>query len=43
LIIENLKEVEIDVKVALKEKSILNDACIEDVVQIGLDEVTELV
>ncbi len=43
LLIEKLKEYDVEVTVALKEKPILNDACIEDAVQIGLDEVAELV
>jgi uncharacterized protein with ATP-grasp and redox domains len=43
LLIEKLKDYDVDVTVALKEKPILNDACIEDAVQIGLDEVAKLV
>jgi len=43
LLIEKLKEYDVDVTVALKEKPILNDAGIEDAVQIGLDEVAKLV
>jgi len=43
LLIEKLKEYDVEVKVALKEKPILNDACISDALQIGLDEVAELV
>ncbi|MBI5680021.1 MAG: DUF89 family protein [Methanobacterium sp.] len=43
LLIEKLNEYNTDVTVALKEKPILNDACIEDAVQIGLDEVANLV
>ncbi len=43
LLIEKLKEYDVDVTVALKEKPILNDACIKDAVQIGLDEVANLV
>ncbi|OEC88958.1 MULTISPECIES: damage-control phosphatase ARMT1 family protein [Methanobacterium] len=43
LLIEKLKDYNVDVTVALKEKPILNDACIEDAVQIGLDEVAKLV
>jgi len=43
LLIEKLKEYDVDVTVALKEYPILNDACIEDAIQIGLDEVAELV
>jgi len=43
LLIEKLKDYDVDVTVALKEKPILNDACIDDAVQIGLDEVAKLV
>ncbi|MEL7671778.1 ARMT1-like domain-containing protein [Methanobacterium sp.] len=43
LLIEKLKDYDVDVTVALKEKPILNDACIEDAVQIGLDKVAKLV
>jgi uncharacterized protein with ATP-grasp and redox domains len=43
LLIEKLKEYNIEVTVALKEKPILNDACVEDAVQIGLDEIAKLV
>lgn len=43
LLIEKLKDYDVDVTVALKEKPILNDAGIEDALQIGLDEVAKLV
>lgn len=43
LLIEKLKEYDVDVTVALKENPILNDACIEDALQIGLNEVANLV
>ena len=43
LLLEKLKEYDIDVMVALKEKPILNDAGIKDALQIGLDEVANLV
>lgn len=43
LLIEKLKEYDVEVTVALKEKPILNDAGIEDAVQIGLDKVANLV
>lgn len=43
LFIEKIKEYNVEVTVALKEKPILNDACIEDAVQIGLNEIAELV
>ncbi len=42
LLIERIKEYDVDVTVALKEKPILNDACIEDALKIGLDEVANL-
>lgn len=43
LLIEKLKEYDVNVTVALKEKPILNDAGVDDALQIGLDEVAELV
>ena len=43
LLIEKLRDYDVEVTVALKEKPILNDAGIEDAVQIGLDEVAKLV
>lgn len=43
LLIEKLKEYDVDIIVALKEKPILNDATVEDAVKIGLDEVAELI
>ena len=43
LLIEKLKEYNVHVIVALKEKPILNDACIEDANEIGLGEVADLV
>ncbi|MGB9937358.1 MAG: damage-control phosphatase ARMT1 family protein [Methanobacterium sp.] len=43
LLIEKLKEYDVDVTIALKEKPILNDATVEDAVQIGLDKVANLV
>ena len=39
LLIEKIKKYEVKVVVALKEKPILNDACISDALDIGLDEV----
>ncbi|MDR2967930.1 MAG: ARMT1-like domain-containing protein [Methanobacteriaceae archaeon] len=43
LLIEKLKEYDLDITVAVKEKPILNDACMEDAIAIGLDELTNLV
>ena len=43
LLIEKLREdYQVEVTVAVKEKPILNDACIPDALEIGLDEVAEL-
>ncbi len=43
ILIEKLKEYDVNVTVALKEEPILNDACVEDALQIGLDEVAGLI
>ena len=43
LLIKKLHEYGVEVTVALKEKPILNDACMEDALGIGLDEVAELI
>ncbi|OPY27936.1 MAG: hypothetical protein A4E27_00445 [Methanobacterium sp. PtaU1.Bin242] len=42
LLIEKIKEYQVKVIMALKEEPILNDACIPDALEIGLDEVAEL-
>ncbi len=42
ILIEKIKEYDVDVTVALKEKPILNDACIDDALKIGLDKVARL-
>ena len=42
ILIKKIKEYDVDVTVALKEKPILNDACIEDALKIGLDKVAKL-
>lgn len=42
LLIEKLREYDLEVLVALKEKPILNDACVPDALEIGLNEVAEL-
>ena len=42
ILIKKIKEYDVDVTVALKEKPILNDACISDALNIGLDEVAKL-
>lgn len=43
LFVEKLNEYNVKVTVALKDKPILNDACIFDALEIGFDEVAELV
>ena len=42
IFIEKIKEYDIEVTVALKEKPILNDACINDALKIGLNQVAKL-
>lgn len=42
ILIRKLHDFDVDVTVALKENPILNDACMEDALKIGLDEVAEL-
>lgn len=42
VLIEKLADYDVDVTVALKEKPILNDACIDDALKIGLNEVSNL-
>ena len=43
ILIEKINDYEVDVTVALKEKPILNDACIEDALKIGMDDVSKLI
>ena len=42
ILIEKLVEYDVEVTVALKEKPILNDACIEDALKIGLNDLAKL-
>jgi len=42
ILIEKINEYDVDVTVALKEKPILNDACIDDALKIGLDKISKL-
>lgn len=43
ILIERLKLYDVRVTVALKEKPILNDACIEDAEEVGLNHVSDLI
>ena len=42
MLIEKINDYQVEVTVALKEKPILNDACMDDALKIGLDEVSRL-
>jgi uncharacterized protein with ATP-grasp and redox domains len=42
LLIEKLKEYKVQITVAVKEKPILNDACLSDALEIGINDVAEL-
>lgn len=43
LLIEKIREYDVDVTVAVKERPILNDACMEEALEAGLDEVATLI
>jgi len=43
LLIEKLLSYGLNITVVVKEKPILNDACMEDVIAIGLDKITKLI
>ena len=43
LLIEKLRSYDINITVAVKEKPILNDACMEDAIAIGLDKIVNLI
>ncbi|AXV38046.1 MAG: hypothetical protein CIT01_07460 [Methanobacterium sp. BRmetb2] len=42
ILIKKLKDYDVNITVALKEKPILNDACVEDALKIGLGEFADL-
>lgn len=43
LLLEKIKEYDVDITVAVKERPILNDACMEEALEVGLDEVATLI
>lgn len=43
LLLSKIKEYDIDITVAVKSEPILNDACMEDALNVGLDEYAEIV
>ena len=43
LLLEKIREYDVDITVAVKERPILNDACMEEALEVGLDEVATLI
>ena len=43
LLLSKIKEYDLDITIAVKSEHILNDACMEDAINIGLDEFGEIV
>lgn len=43
LLLEKIKEYDVDITVAVKERPILNDACMEEALEVGLDELATLI
>lgn len=43
LLLEKIKEYDINITLAVKEKPIVNDACMEDAIEVGLDEYADIV
>nr|WP_295622627.1 ARMT1-like domain-containing protein [uncultured Methanobrevibacter sp.] len=43
LLLEKIREYDVDITVAVKERPILNDACMEEALEAGLDEVATLI
>lgn len=43
LLLEKIKEYDVNITVAVKERPIINDACMEDAIEAGLDEVARLI
>ena len=43
LLLAKLKEYDLDITIAVKSEPILNDACMEDAIDVGLDEFGEIV
>ena len=43
LLLSKIKEYDLDITIAVKSEPILNDACMEDAINIGLDEFGEIV
>ena len=43
LLLEKIREYDVDITVAVKEKPILNDACMKEALEAGLDEVATLI
>ena len=43
LLLEKIMEYDVDITVAVKERPILNDACMEEALEAGLDELADLI
>ncbi|MGN1362176.1 MAG: damage-control phosphatase ARMT1 family protein [Methanobrevibacter sp.] len=43
LLLEKIKEYDVNITLAVKEKPIVNDACMEDAIEVGLDEYADIV
>ncbi len=43
LFLEKIKEYDVDITVAVKENPIINDACMEDALEVGLDEFANII
>ncbi|WP_409199853.1 damage-control phosphatase ARMT1 family protein [Methanobrevibacter sp. DSM 116169] len=43
LLLDKIKEYDINITLAVKEKPILNDACLEDAIEVGLDKYGKIV
>lgn len=43
LLLEKIKEYDVDITVAVKEKPILNDACLKEALEAGLDELADII
>ncbi|WP_297979729.1 ARMT1-like domain-containing protein [uncultured Methanobrevibacter sp.] len=43
LLLEKIREYDVDITVAVKEKPILNDACLKEALEAGLDELADII
>lgn len=43
LLLEKIREYDVNITVAVKEKPIINDACMKDAIETGLDDIARLI